>query len=1384
MKVVQALILLIASCHLISCVPPAPIEKPPALDTDKDGQPDDIDVDDDNDGIADLNDKFPLDPKERSDNDGDFIGDNADLDDDNDGAADIADKFPLDATENKDFDGDGVGDNADLDDDNDGTPDLADLFPLDPTEQLDTDQDGTGNNADLDDDNDNTPDLADKFPLDANEQGDFDSDNTGDNADLDDDNDGTADLADAFPFNAKEQKDFDRDGLGDIADLDDDNDNTSDLVDKFPFDATEQKDFDVDGIGNNADVDDDNDEIADSIDTFLSFSTEILPITENAILLSALPYNRLFIIQPNSRRMESIDLTNGELLNIRRLANRPVAAALNPDGSTLFVALSDTTTGKGSVVAYNTQTLDIKSTFNIDVSPFSLVATSDDKVVVSAQNYLSPMTLIDAKLQTIQQIPPYFPFTTHLTMDPQDRWIYASPTDSLYPVFTFNIVNNSPLSSPQLTTKAKHLWPAPDGKSIFINTHNNEFEWIPVGDGAVNAPLIKTPDFDQPVRDVAFDPQAPIAAIVMNDSSIHLLNLQTMEVFKSLPANGTIHKLAFQEDALIRIETDPSDIYYFTKEQHPCPRCKSNGAPVARLTVDPQEGNVNQAINFDASTSTDPEKEPLVYRWDFNGDQIWDTEFTSSPSISHTYITPGTYEVSVQIKDAFTQRASASKKIEIQPVFQPGTPIEPGTANSFAFSAQNGYFDGKSTAYYIDPQSKKLYLVDLFNGQATHFFTTLAAPKQIIPSLDKNSLYILQSGEAGESFISTIDLHTQQLTASIKLTTKAQRLVDGNYGHWIVINTDGSMSYVEKNTGAVTYTDRFFLRSEEVAFTSPNLQGDKFYLLGSYGVQAVSTNPEEASWGPEEIAFNKPYFFNALIKHSWFTPDGTIIISDTGLIHNLDRKEIYPFFEGSRINNAQIDDKKKLLFTLNNDGRLYIYNLNTFQLIESYSPGSEPIDIIVTNNRLFVVNAAANGGSTLTELPYPNYDCSNLLPAQVTLRNLSALNKIGTALSLQAQASTDDQADQLLYRWDLNGDGRWDTQFDSNSSRSQTFLAPGTHTFTVQVRNRLGATSTASITLDLANTDIRNVPILDEPISNNLFPHIKQASSLLLPNSNILAISDQQTNYLYFVDTNSSKVIKSLYTDYPPGSLSISPSGNTLFVMFYEYHPESFSYTIRIGRIDLKTFTLSNVIDISPADEIQPLSDTQIVTGQSRGEKLTIIDATSGNILTQASSKRDGSIKLIDNGQGVLVDRAQYYRIENGEFNLIVNNFNPFPFWKWVIPGDKWILDHEFNLTEIPSLTTNRRLEILQDANITSAIFSADGKLGFLTLSNKNLLVLDTQTLEIKETTPNWDGNLIGYQGNALIELNYSEYNSVLSLRKRPYTCISCASDGAPSTTP
>ena len=109
-------------------------------------------IDTDQDGVEDANDNCVLDENsDQVNTDADALGDVCDPDDDDDGVVDGQDAFPLDSTESRDNDLDDIGDNADPDDDNDMINDvdpsgdaLDNCQFVANADQADTDQDGIG----------------------------------------------------------------------------------------------------------------------------------------------------------------------------------------------------------------------------------------------------------------------------------------------------------------------------------------------------------------------------------------------------------------------------------------------------------------------------------------------------------------------------------------------------------------------------------------------------------------------------------------------------------------------------------------------------------------------------------------------------------------------------------------------------------------------------------------------------------------------------------------------------------------------------------------------------------------------------------------------------------------------------------------------------------------------------------------------------------------------------------------------------------------------------------------------------------------------------------------------------------------------------------------
>ena len=225
------------------------------LDQDNDGQID-LTSDTDGDGIDDTCDNLPQDfgTAPGTDLDGDGVTARFDLDDDNDGIADVTE-------ESGNVDSDALDNYLDRDSDNDG---LSDWFETDrPLPMgIDSDQDGVDDAYDVDATGGNDSDsdgIDDAFSI-----ADTDLDGIPDYLDLDSDNDGIADTHEQVLLNLT-AIDSDADGLIDSVDaeLTGGSDTDFDGIDDA---ALNRHDVDGDGIPNFRDLDSDGDGVDDTVE--------------------------------------------------------------------------------------------------------------------------------------------------------------------------------------------------------------------------------------------------------------------------------------------------------------------------------------------------------------------------------------------------------------------------------------------------------------------------------------------------------------------------------------------------------------------------------------------------------------------------------------------------------------------------------------------------------------------------------------------------------------------------------------------------------------------------------------------------------------------------------------------------------------------------------------------------------------------------------------------------------------------------------------------------------------------------------------------------------------------------------------------------------------
>lgn len=123
-----------------------------------------------------------------------------------------------------------------------------------------------------------------------------------------------------------------------------------------------------------------------------------------------------------------------------------------------------------------------------------------------------------------------------------------------------------------------------------------------------------------------------------------------------------------------------------------CTTKPDNNPPTALFTVSPESGGLETLFEFDASGSTDPEEENrfLQVRWDWNGDEEWDTLWGTQKKRTHTFGTCGIHTVQLEVRDSWKVTASASTEVSVgaQPIASfMVTPAVGTTDTTFTFDA-------------------------------------------------------------------------------------------------------------------------------------------------------------------------------------------------------------------------------------------------------------------------------------------------------------------------------------------------------------------------------------------------------------------------------------------------------------------------------------------------------------------------------------------------------------------------------------------------------------------------------------------------------------------------------------------------------------------------
>jgi len=120
-----------------------------------------------------------------------------------------------------------------------------------------------------------------------------------------------------------------------------------------------------------------------------------------------------------------------------------------------------------------------------------------------------------------------------------------------------------------------------------------------------------------------------------------------------LPNPSTLRTFVAGAAGPVDVQISPTgDLFYADLDGGTIRRIEytaANQPPVARATASATSGPTPLTVNLDATSSSDPDGDPLSYEWDLDGDGAYDDSTSSQPT--HTYDGAGDYQVGLRVTD-------------------------------------------------------------------------------------------------------------------------------------------------------------------------------------------------------------------------------------------------------------------------------------------------------------------------------------------------------------------------------------------------------------------------------------------------------------------------------------------------------------------------------------------------------------------------------------------------------------------------------------------------------------------------------------------------------------------------------------------------------------
>ncbi len=505
-------------------------------------------------------------------------------------------------------------------------------------------------------------------------------------------------------------------------------------------------------------------------------------------------------------------------------------------------------------------------------------------------------------------------------------------------------------------------------------------------------------------------------------------------------------------------------------------------APHAAFTTTPNPARPGQSVTFNASGSTDPNGGIVDYRWDVNGDGIYETDTGSNPVLTTSIANAGTYEVGLRVTDKVGATGGATQSLTVgnfPPVIK--ATASPNPANSgqtITIDASASTDQGAITDYKWDLDNSGSFATDTgatpkvttsFLTPGAHVVGIEATDDHGVSSRSTITINVLESqplnyGEAVAGTPGLIDYYKMGEPKGPTLFDSKGispgTLTGGSFGvpgpiqdgTGVRFNgTSDSGAIPLDLSGTSKVTIEFWLKWNQYAnndalameFT-PNFNSNEGGILvdpnagefgGTFGV-AIGTSEDRNS-----VFFARP---SAGVWHHY-----ALVIDTTAASPN----EITPYVDGQPAATQQES-------TGSGQGAFANSTLYLMSRAGSALFGNGALD------ELAIYNTPLSASTIFSHFHSNDVNLS-LIPAFTAAPGEAVT---GQNVTFDASGSTDTQGTITDYRWDLDGSGNYATDTGSVPTLTHAFNAAGTYTVGLQTTDSLGvkARTTQTLTVTVA----------------------------------------------------------------------------------------------------------------------------------------------------------------------------------------------------------------------------------------------------------------------------------------------------------------------------